>query len=238
LFAQAHECFDEALSCMVSVTHEIGTSIYGWRSAVLLWQGRWEEARSAAEESARLAELTRSLYQLSIARAMGNYAGWMLGHDPASLRAITDATAWIGPRETGLYRSLNHGWLADGFASLGRRADARHQAALGLQRARKRDLIGVAMIYRALARLAADGGNTDASSRCIDLALRTAQARNSAHELAVTRWCEAGIALKREQWSRSAALLDEAMPAFESMGMAWHLNEAARLRRAVSSSAA
>jgi class 3 adenylate cyclase/tetratricopeptide (TPR) repeat protein len=237
LFVQAHECLDEALSCMVSVTHEIGTSIYGWRSAVLLWQGRWEEARSAAEESARLAELTRSLYQLSIARAMGNYAGWMLDRDPASLRAITDATAWIGPRETGLYRSLNHGWLADGFASLGRRADARHQAALGLQRARKRDLIGVAMIYRALARLAADDGNTDASSRCIDLALRTAQARNSAHELAVTRWCEAGIALRREQWSRSAALLDEAMPAFESMGMAWHLSEAARLRRAVSSSA-
>jgi class 3 adenylate cyclase/tetratricopeptide (TPR) repeat protein len=237
LFAQAHECFDEALSCVVGVTHEIVTSIHGWRSAVLLWQGQWGQARSAADESARIAELTGSLFQLSMARAMGGYAAWMLDRDPASLAEIAEATTWLGPRRTGLYRSLNHGWLAEGHASLGQRAEARHHAALALLRARKRDLIGVAMTYRALARLSSDAGDDKAADRCIALALRTARMRESAHELAVTRWCEAAIAQSRGQWSRSAALLDQAMPAFESMGMVWHFSAATQLRQAASSRA-
>ena len=118
LFAQAHECFDEALACIVEATHEIGATTHGWRGAVLLWQGRWADARDAAAESGRIAEATRSLAQLSIARAMGGYANWMLGREPQALQAIIDATAWIEPRESGLFHSLNHGWLADGLESL------------------------------------------------------------------------------------------------------------------------
>ncbi len=236
-FADAHGCFDEALACLVGITHEIGSTIHGWRSAVLLWQGRWDDARAAAAESARIAELTRSLFQLSIARAMGGYADWMLEARPASLQAIEDATAWLAPSEGGLFRSLNYGWLADGLVSAGRAAQARHYAALALLRARKRDLIGVAMAYRALARAAADAGDDLASRRHIALALKTARERDSAHELAVTRLCEAGIAFAREDRPRTVALLDEAMPAFESMRMAWHFGEAARLRARVSSQA-
>ena len=236
-FTQAHECFDEALACVVGVTHEIGTSIHGWRSAVLLWQGRWEDARVAANESACIAELTRSLFQLSIARAMGGYANWMIEGQPASLQAIKDATAWLAPGEGGLFRSLNYGWLADGLVSVGRETEARRYAALALLRARKRDLIGVAMAYRALARAAADGQHHDASKRYLALAMKTAHKRDSAHELAVTRLCDARIAFARDERPRVADLLGEAMPAFESMGMTWHLGEAARLQSLASSRA-
>ena len=234
-FAQALACFDEALACVVGVTHEIGATIHGWRSAVLLWQGRWPEARDAALDSARNAELTRSLFQLSIARAMSGYANWMLTHQPASLREIADATAWLDRGAGGLHRSLNYGWLADGLASLGRDAQARQYATQALLRARKRDLIGVAMAYRALARLAAAANDSEAASRYIALALKTARARDSAHEVAATQLCEADIALARGERSRGAALLDEAQPAFESMSMVWHAGEAQRLRSLLSS---
>ena len=70
----------------------------------------------------------------------------------------------------------------------------------------------------------------EAARRCIALAYRTARERDSAHEVAVTQVCEAEIALLHEQPARAAALLDEAMAAFDAMGMAWHLHEAKRLR--------
>ena len=237
-FAQAHACFDEALACIVGITHEIAATSHGWRGAVLLWQGRWAEAREAAAESARIAEATHCLSQLSIARAMAGYAHWRLERAPQALQSIIDATAWLEPRHSGLFRSLNHGWLADGLIEAGRRSEARHHAALALQRARQRDLIGVAMTYRALARDAATARRFEAARRCIAQALQTARARDSAHEVAVTQLCEAEIALLHDQPGRAAALLDAASAAFDSLGMAWHLGEAARLRSRLSSRAA
>ena len=228
LFEQAHACFGEALACVVG-THEIGATIHGWHGAVLLWQGRWEDARVAAAESARIAELTRSLFQLSIARAMGDYADWMLERRAESLQGIVTATAWLDSREGGLFHSLNHGWLADGFAHGGHGAEARRHAAHALRRARQRDLIGVAMAYRALARTAAQSGDAAAARRYLALALRTARERDSAHELAATKLCEAEIAGARGERSRALALLDEALPAFETMRMAWHAETARRL---------
>lgn len=237
-FAQAHEGFDEAQACVGGVTHEIAATVHGWRSAVLLWQGRWAEARTAAAESGRIAEATHCLSQLSIARAMKGYAQWRLRRAPEALQAIVDATAWLEPRQSGLFRSLNHGWLAEGLTEAGRRPEARHHAALALQRAGQRDLIGVAMSYRALARDAAAAQRFDAARRYIALALRNARERGSAHELAVTQLCDAEIALLHDQPARADALLDAASTAFDALAMGWHLGEAARLRSHLSSRAA
>jgi hypothetical protein len=155
----------------------------------------------------------------------------MLERQPESLKAIVDATAWLEPRESGLFRSLNHGWLAEGLMAVGRARQARHHAALALLRGRQRDLIGVAMSYRALARGAARS-RPERADRYIELALRTARERDSAHETAVTRMCHAEILLTqpRPDPARAAALLDEAATAFEAMDMRWHVGEAARLR--------
>lgn len=237
-FARAHEGFDEAQACIGGVTHEIAATLHGWRSAVLLWQGRWAEARIAAAESGRIAEATHCLSQLSIARAVDGYAHWRLARTPQALQAVIDATAWLEPRRSGLFRSLNHGWLAEGLTEAGRRPEARHHAALALQRGRQRDLIGVAMTYRALARDAAAAHRVEAARRYLERALTTARERESAHEFAVTQLCAAEIALLHDQPARADVLLDAASAAFDAMAMGWHLNEAARLRSRLSSRAA
>ena len=231
-FADAYEAFDEAASCIAGVRHEIGATLHGWRSAVLLWQGRWEEARDAAAESGRIAEVTRSLTQLSIARAMSAYADWMLAREQDSLQIISDVTEWLVPRESALFRSLNHGWLAAGMMESGRRKEGRHHAAQALQRSRQRDLLGAAMTYRALAR--------DVAARCpqraanyLALAMRAARERDSAHEIAATQLCAAEIAWSQADAASAAALLDEATQAFDAMAMPWHGAEARRLRRRI-----
>ncbi|MET0209554.1 MAG: AAA family ATPase [Burkholderiaceae bacterium] len=231
-FVEAHRDFDEAISCIGGTTHVIGASVHGWRSAVLLWQGRWQEAREAADESGRFAEATRSLTQLSVARAMSAYAQWQLTRQPELLQTIANVTAWLEPRASGLFRSLNHGWLAAGMLQLGRREEARHHAARALLRGRMSDILGVPMSYRALARDAAVH-RPERAAHYIERAMKAARARDSAHEIAVTQLCAAEIAWRQGHGAQAAALLTQASAEFERMQMPWHLAEAQRLRRSM-----
>ncbi|MEJ8835398.1 ATP-binding protein [Ramlibacter sp. AN1133] len=231
-FAQAEALFRQARTCIAEITHEIGATLNGWRAAVLLWQGRWAEAREAADESARHAEATHSLAQLSIARAESAYADWMLTQRPECLETLLEVLAWLKPRESALYRSLNHGWLADGLLAAGRRAEGRFHAAHAIRRGRQGDLLGLAMTYRALARDAAQHC-PDRVDHYLQLATQASRQRGSAHELAATQLCDAQLAWQAGDGPRATALLGEATAAFTRMGMAWHREQAAALRRLV-----
>jgi hypothetical protein len=200
---------------------------------VLLWQGRWAAAREAAAESARIAEATRSLWQLSIARAIDGYAHWMLERSPAAVAGIVAVTDWLLPRDSGLFRSLNHGWLAEGLQALGQPDQASRHALLALQRGRRGDRIGVAMACRAMARAAHAAGRPDAARRQLACAYRVARWRDSAHEVAVTQLAEAELAAADGAAARARALIESAAAAFESMAMDWHLERALRLREQI-----
>ncbi|WP_298826912.1 adenylate/guanylate cyclase domain-containing protein [uncultured Piscinibacter sp.] len=225
-FADAEESFAEALTCVMGEEHEIGATIHGWRAAVLLWQGAWEQAIPAAAESARIARATRSLAQYSIACAIEHYAHWMLHGQPQSMLAIQEATAWLAPRETGIFRSLNHGWLTEGLLALGQRETARRHAALALRRARHSDRLGLAMSQRALALDAAACGKATRAARHLARAYDTARRRESDHERAATQLCEARIEAAQGRVAAAQALAARAGQAFERMAMPWHLAQA------------
>ena len=229
-FGLASALFDEALDVVRDTGHEVGASIRGWRAAVLLWQGRWEEARQTADEAYRIGEQVRSLFSFSMSRAAGGYAQWMLDGSETALQTVLDATAWLAPRAGGLFESLNHGWLTDGLVRTGRVSEARRHAARALQRGRRRDLLGGAMAARAMAWSAALVGDAARVERGLARALQVAYARDSAHELAVTQWTAARIALLGGEAGRAREWLDPAEAAFESMQMPWHLAQARALR--------
>jgi class 3 adenylate cyclase/tetratricopeptide (TPR) repeat protein len=230
-FAQASALFDEALEAVRDHLHEVGASIRGWRAAVLLWQGHWQEAHQMAAQAYRIGEQVRSLFSFSMSRAAGGYAQWVLDPSDGALQGVVEATAWLAPRAGGLFESLNHGWLADGLVGSGRSVEARAHAARALRRGRQRDLLGGAMAARAMAWAAAQAGDRSRAERGLALALQVAQARDSRHERAVTQWCAARIACHFEAPDQARRWLDPAEAAFESMDMAWHLAQARALRR-------
>ncbi|WP_255428122.1 ATP-binding protein [Ramlibacter cellulosilyticus] len=228
-FDGAYGCFDEAAACIEDVTHEVGATVEGWRSAVLLWQGRWQEARDAAAASWRVAERTQSLAQMSIARAMGAYAEWMLEGRPDSIGTIVEVLDWLRPRDSCLYRSLYHGWLADGLLAMGRREEGRAHALQALRRGRERDLLGLPMACRALA-LDAVVHAPGRAERYLRWGMRAAQQRGSVHEIAGMQLCAARVALRAGEEARALGLLDEAAAAFSRLRMEWHLAQAEALR--------
>ncbi|MFT7722282.1 MAG: AAA family ATPase [Roseateles sp.] len=214
-FADAHAVFAEALAPFDGSGHAVEASIQGWRAAVLLWQGRWAEAREAAAVAHRVGAQVRSMFTCAMGHAAGAYGAWMQSADPAARQQILDATAWLAPRGGGLYSSFQHGWLADIFATQGDAAGARRHVALALRRGRQDDWIGGAMAYRAAARLAARAGDTAQARRYLARARGAGERRNSAHEAAVTALLEAELRLD-DGWR---ALLDVASAEFERMGM-------------------
>lgn len=224
-FGDAHDIFAEALAPFDGSGHAVEASIQGWRAAVLLWQGRWAEARDAALAAHRVGAQVRSMFTCAMGHAAASYATWMEQADPTALQHVRDATAWLAPRGGGLYSSFNHGWLADMLSVQGDAAAARRHIALALRRGRQHDWIGGAMAYRAAARLAAQAGNAAQARRYLALARRAGEQRNSDHEAAVTALLEAELRLDAG-WP---AALAQARSEFERMGMTGFSERAARL---------
>lgn len=221
-FALAHEAFAEALAPFDGSGHAVEASIQGWRAAVLLWQGRWGEAREAALVAHRVGAQVRSMFTCAMGHAAGAYGAWMQARDPMARQRVLDATAWLAPRGGGLYSSFNHGWLADMLADQGDAGAARHHVALALKRGRQHDWIGGAMAYRAAARLAARLGDVPRAQRYLALARGAGEQRNSSHEAAVTALVEAELRLD-DGWQ---AALGRARAEFERMGMVGFLARA------------
>ncbi len=228
-FAQAQACFEEALDAVKGANHEVEASVLGWRSAVYLWQGRWDEARQSAADAQRVAERVKSRFIVAADRALGAYAIWSMQRTAESLQTIVDATAWLEARERRLNISLNYGWLADAMAATGRYAELRGPATRALQRARRFDRLGLAMTYRALARASASGHGARPAEHYLARAMQAARARGSRHEIAVTQLCGAEIAARGGSRAEALQLLEQAAAGFDAMQMAWHLEEARRL---------
>jgi class 3 adenylate cyclase/tetratricopeptide (TPR) repeat protein len=230
-FDQAQLFFDAALATLPGQGHEVEGSVLCWRSAVNLWQGRWQAARDDALAAQRIAERVKSLYLFAMSRGLGAYAESKLEPGPRALRGLLDSALWLESRDKNLFVSLNHGWLAEALAADGQRAEARLSAARALRRIRKRDWIGAAMAARAMARLAATGEDWNAAERHLGLAETVAHTRGSAHERACNQLCRAEVALAQGARSVASACLDRACDAFEGMQMDWHLAQALRLRQ-------
>jgi tetratricopeptide (TPR) repeat protein len=233
LFAEADECFAEALALVGSSPHQVGSSVRGWVACVHMWQGRWEEALQIAAESVRIAEQVRSRQLVAINRALAGYSEWILAGRPEALQSVRDATSWIEERNGALFTSLCYGWLVDGAVAQGRMEEARRHAARLLVRARQRERIGEAMGCRALARAAAKEKDFARAARYLSLADVSAEIRGSPHERAKTQLLRAEIELQRNRRAKARAALDAASEGFEKMRMPWYLRQAQRVRKSL-----
>jgi hypothetical protein len=121
--------------------------------------------------------------------------------------------------------------LAEVLAEQGDAPGARRQIAQALRRARQRDWIGVAMAYRAAARMAAGAEQAARAQRYLAKAQTVAELRGSAHEAAVNQLCAAELALALGQPAQR--LLGQAAASFETLDMAWHLQNTRRLMASV-----
>lgn len=230
-FADAYHCFEEAIEAVAGAGHEVEGSIDCWYAGVLIWQGRWDEARQRARAAQLVAERVKSLYLFAMSRSLGAYAAWVTGLAPASLAELAEATSWLESRERGLFLSLNHGWLSEAYHEVGDLAAGRRHAGRALRRSRKGDLLGTAAACRSLAKASARRQRGKRFEQYIAQAMRIGDLRGSPHEQAKTLFCDASIKSSLGRAAEARRSLEQAEEQFTALQMAYHLSAAAILRR-------
>lgn len=220
-FDDAHACFDEALDSITIGESPVEGSVLGWRSAVYLWQGRWEDARRTAQRVQHTAQRTGSLYVLAMGLVVFNYTNWIISREAGAIDAMIHAISWLEAREKLLSISMSYGWLAESLAAAGRTAESRSYAARALVRARRDDRFGEAQAYRALAMLPWSGHGATPEHH-IARAHQAALRRRSPREQAATQLAEARLLAHSGRRQEAAQLLARARAAFGAMKMAWH----------------
>ncbi len=229
-FDDAYACFDEALDGLIGSNHEVGSSVLCWKSAVLLWQGRWSDAYKAASGAVQIAERVRSLYQLDTSQSLQNFAQWRITGEKAALDRLEQANARLDAGEKRLFLSLSFGWLAHIKGTYGDVTGQRRAAAQAVQRYRQMDLLGTAMAYRALAVSAAETENFARAEVYIDRAMVNAQIRQSRHEIAKTNLFRVELLGHLMPEAERDRLIEITRKAFEEMKMDVYLARSMSLR--------
>ncbi len=227
-FDEAFACFDEAQELTRGPIHPTHGSMTSMRTAVYLWQGRWEEALEAAQASVQIGERMGSRYITAMGIALRAYARWHL--DPATdLTDIVRALAWVEESHQSIWTSLHFAWLTEMLVSRRRYHEARRAAVWVLKRARKLDRLGESVAYCALAATPGTPATAAAPDRCFARARQSADRRQSPRELAL-------IDLKQARWlaangagEQAAAMLPGCRDRLSAMGMYTYAAEVQRL---------
>lgn len=228
-FTAAHAAFKEAHTLLGATPHPVANSVLNWTHMVLLWQGRWQEALETAERSAQMAENTRALLPLALARVAGGQARWMGMGELEGFEQMVEAVHWLEQRQVPYFISMCYGWLVEACVELDRLAQARVYAARLSKRAREGEILGRAAGCRGLALAMLRTGDVARAHRYLAGAQACAAQRGSRREQALNQLCEAQMLVRQGDGAASAAAAAEACAQFRALGMGWHAQRAATL---------
>jgi len=229
-FDEAFSCMEEAAQLIKGPIHPVQGSITSMRTAIYLWQGRWEEALEWADRNVDIGNRMGSRYISAMGIAMRGYARWRLDPD-ADTEALSRALAWLETSHQAIWTSLHFAWLCEILISRERYQDVEHAAAWVSNRARKRDRLGESVLYCALACIPPDMPGHQSPEQCFARARESASARDSPREHALIDFREAALLARHGETDRAIKSLDGVRERFSGMGMYGYAAEAQRLER-------
>ncbi|WP_394788056.1 tetratricopeptide repeat protein, partial [Rhodoferax sp.] len=228
-FPAAYAAFDEARVLIGASHHPVANSLLNWMLMVLLWQGRWHEAAETAQRSAQLAENTRALLPLALARVAGGQARWMGEGAVEGFDQMVEAVRWLEQRQVQFFTSIYYGWLVEACVELGHLAQARRYAARLFSRAREGEIVGRAAGCRGLALAMSRAGDVARARRYLKRAEACAAQRGSRRDQALNLLCQAQILACQGDIAASAAVAAQARTQLQALGMDWHAQRATLL---------
>ena len=225
-FERATELYARSRAYMGAQPHPAGPNIASKWAAVLIWQGRWAEARQRADETARFSEGNQNLYVYGMCQVLSAYAGWHEQRpdqrDQSQIQRIRDTVAWLEGSGLRQFASLNYAWLSELSLAVGAYDDVRKYGARAIWRARAGDELGLAAAMRALSRLSLRGGTRRDAEAYLALAQKSAARRESPRERAHNDVLGAELAAAQGNEVGERMLLARAGEAYDELGMHWH----------------
>jgi class 3 adenylate cyclase/tetratricopeptide (TPR) repeat protein len=193
-FPGANAAFSQAHALIAGhPTHPVANSVRNWEMVAFAWQGRWDDALHVVRETTTLAERTRALLPLAIARAAGGYARWRLNRDPTAAVELAQAVRWMEARRVLFFTTIYYGWLVEICVAQGEAEEARRWMGRLLQRSRAGERLGEAVAWRAMAAAALAQGDIARALLRLRHAEAAARRRGSAREQALNALLRADV---------------------------------------------
>ena len=229
-FDRSSELYARARTLMGDGPHPAGPNIGSKWAAVLIWQGRWAEARRQADEVAGFSEGNQNLYVYGMCQVLSAYARWHEQRDEALIERMRETAAWLEGSSLSQFASLNYGWLAELSLAVGADNDVRMYGARALWRARSGDELGLATAMRALGALALRGGTHREAAYYFEIAERSAGKRGALREQAHNDLFGAQLVAAAGNEVGERMLKERADATFARLGMHWHRAQLAQPR--------
>lgn len=219
-FFEAYHCLDSALEEVSGAEHAIEASLLGLLAIVLSWQGRWEDCLHASLRMRATAKRVRGAYVYAMSQVLSSYARSKLSPGDG-VEELQRAVDWLKIRGMRLFASYGFACLADTLAGIGQTETARVYAEQALRCRKRLDCIGITAARLVLARCHADEGNAEGVQDQLQRAHEVARQSGSRREEALVRWYSAALPPCRAV-EGAQELGEQALDAFESMGMHWY----------------
>lgn len=200
-------------------SHPIAYSVRNWEVIILAWQHRWEDVLDCVDATVELAQRLRALLPLVIAQAVGGYARWRLEADPRAMAEAVEAVRWMENHHIEFYTPLYYGWLVEMAVDAGLSDEARRWAVRVLRRARTGEILGEAVVWRALARTAMQQGDHPRAWRRLARAEASASRRQSSREAALNLLLKAHLLREDMHLDESKQLQAAALERAAAMGL-------------------
>jgi class 3 adenylate cyclase/tetratricopeptide (TPR) repeat protein len=207
-------------SYLTSKPSAVNASILTQRATMAADRADWSKVVEFSNACLENARSVRTPYQTMSAKSSFAYASWKLTRDLEALDSLARAALWFENGNSMQRVSKYFAFAVDAFEEAGQTSKARSFAARALLRGhRYGDRLGEGMAYRTLARMSAKMGQSAKAQRYIDAAYKSANAKGSGRETALTQFLEAEIAIGQGDMHKAKPLLADCIAAFAAMGL-------------------
>jgi class 3 adenylate cyclase/tetratricopeptide (TPR) repeat protein len=227
--ARGRSLIGESRALLADSGHQMEGSIRCFESVMLLWEGRWHEARETADVARKIGQRVNGPYMYAMATAIYSYAQWQLERTKESVEALRHAAGWLEEWDVRLYLSLIYGWLIEVLIGEGRLDEAARYYRLSREdREREGELLGAELGARAMARAAAKSheGALGPFTTYLDHAREIAERRQSRVQHALNALCEAELFETTGAQQRAAECARFALDEIRAIGLDCYASEA------------
>jgi tetratricopeptide (TPR) repeat protein len=239
-FEQAYEFLDAAeaealeqndLPLLGSILTQLGI--------VESWQGEWAKSLATGRRLEIVSRRVQGFYMMEMSKTVQGYASSYLaadlGEDPASMALMETAIERLEELSLRLSMSWNAACFAEALAIRGHSERAIRVARRSLDRLGVGDRMGDAMAHRALAiaSIRRPRPDPDAATEHLSRADQAANRAGVEREKAITDYWRAELWRDLGDTLGARAACEPALPVFERMGMAWHLDRTTALLKSL-----
>ncbi|MFT7533054.1 MAG: tetratricopeptide (TPR) repeat protein [Gammaproteobacteria bacterium] len=230
-FTKSTEILEKAINQTIELKDINREAVTTWYQALIMAiQGNWQKSIEFCDQAIRLSvsQISNTLIKAGSLLIKGDCL-FMLGEVDEGLELMQEGVQIMESIGSSLAMSYFYAWYAEKMSKVGRLQESEELVKKSLELDRFGERWGTPLAYRALASIYLQTDDFPKASSALAQSIQTAIDRGARPDLAIARYHNAQLFLKREDILQAQEQLTQAIELFREMGMTWWLDLARQL---------